>query len=221
MRNKLEIILVMLACLLFIGLALIGFSKSQAQSTYRNIMVLGDSNTAAVNESNRYVVQLQDALPNDSVINLGVSGDTTWDVEARIQNNLNVNWDINKENICLFLIGTNNLNDFNWVSVSDAYEGLEDSLTIADNAGCRNIVLTYPPTNDNEEKSERIRLYNNKILWKAETPGYETIDLSFEFQWVGTEGKLFPRTIYYKNDGVHIKEVGHTEIANTILDYLN
>lgn len=147
------------------------------------------------------------SYPQYTVVNRGVSGDTTFGVEERLKVSL---YDL-KPKVVVMLIGANNLDTM--------FENYEDILiALRDNLPQSEIVLVSLTSMSMEwGKNNQLAAYNNvKIKLLAEKYGYKYVDLYSALLDVET-GELRAE---YTVDGGHQTTAGYAVFTNTITPVL-
>lgn len=147
---------------------------------------------------------LQKYYPEYVTANRGIGGDTTFDVEGRLQESL---YDL-KPKVCVMLIGGNNLK-----TMFDNYENI--LLGLRENLPETKIILVSLTAMGKEwgaEKNEIAALNNVKIKILAEKYGFDFVDL-FTPLYDITIGEIYSE---YTNDGAHQTEKGYEVFTETI-----
>lgn len=175
----------------------------QENETYADYQVdvafLGDSLTDGYDLSHYY--------PQFLVVNRGIGGDTTFDLENRLQVSV---YDL-KPKVAVMLIGANNLD-----TMMDNYERILQGLQ--ENLPDTQIVL-LSLTNMGQEwgKGNQLAAYNNTRIKKlAETYGFPFVDLYTPLMDV-TTGQIRPE---YTTDGGHLTAQGYEVLTAAITPVL-
>jgi lysophospholipase L1-like esterase len=164
-----------------------------------DVAFLGDSLTDGYDVTRFY--------PRYLVCNRGIGGDTTFDLEARLQ--LSV-YDL-KPKVATVLIGANNFD-----TMFDNYENI--LIGLQENLPDTKIVL-LSLTNMGQEwgKSNQLAAYNNvKIQKLAEKYGFTYVDLYDPLMNLET-GEIYPE---YTTDGGHLTEQGYQVLTAQIAPVL-
>lgn len=164
-----------------------------------DVAFLGDSLTDGYDVARFY--------PRYLVCNRGIGGDTTFDLEARLQ--LSV-YDL-KPKVATVLIGANNFD-----TMFDNYENI--LVGLQENLPDTKIVL-LSLTNMGQEwgKSNQLAAYNNvKIQKLAEKYGFTYVDLYAPLMNLET-GEIYPE---YTTDGGHLTEQGYQVLTAQIAPVL-
>ena len=147
---------------------------------------------------------LEKYYPEYLVSNRGIGGDTTFDVEGRIQTSL---YDL-KPKVAVMLIGGNNLK-----TMFDNYEkiliGMKENLP---ETKIILVSLTAMGKQWGAEKNEIAALNNVKIKILAEKYGFDFVDL-FTPLYDITIGEIYDE---YTNDGAHQTDKGYEVFTATI-----
>lgn len=145
--------------------------------------------------------------PQFVVSNRGIGGDTTFDLEARLQVSV---YDL-KPKVAVMLIGANNFD-----TMLDNYEqilmGLQENLPDTE-------IVLLSLTNMSQEwgKNNQIAAYNNTRIKKlAEKYGFHFVDLYTPLMNVET-GEICPE---YTTDGGHLTAKGYEVLTQTITPVL-
>ena len=164
-----------------------------------DVAFLGDSLTDGYDVARYY--------PQFVVCNRGIGGDTTFDLEARLQVSA---YDLKPKTVVL-LIGVNNLS-----TMFDNYEkilaGLRENLP-------ETKVVLLSLTNMGQEwgKNNELAAYNNvKIKMLAEKYGFAFVDLYSPLMNLET-GEIYPE---YTTDGGHLTEKGYEVLTRQITPVL-
>lgn len=160
-----------------------------------DIAFLGDSLTDRYNVSNYYSLY--------KVVNRGISGDTTFDLEERLQVSV---YDL-KPKIAIMLIGANNLK-----TMFDNYErivtGLKNNLP-----NTKIILLSLTSMSGDWGKNNELACFNNvKIKLIAEKYNCTYIDLFTPLFDFDTNG-IFDK---YTTDGGHLTSQGYDVLTSVI-----
>lgn len=160
-----------------------------------DVAFLGDSLTDGYNVKQYY--------PQYLVSNRGVGGDTTFDLEKRIQISL---YDL-KPKVAVMLIGANNFK-----TMFDNYENILKGFK--ENVPNTKIILLSLTSMSGEwGKNNQIAAYNNvKIKMLASKYGFEYVDLYTPLFNLET-GEIFPE---YTTDGGHLTSQGYEVLTAAI-----
>ena len=176
----------------------------EENSTYADFEVdvafLGDSLTDGYNVKEYY--------PQYLVSNRGIGGDTTFDLEKRIQISL---YDL-KPKVAVMLIGANNFK-----TMFDNYENILNGFK--ENVPNTKIILLSLTSMSGEwGKNNQLAAYNNvKIKMLASKYGFEYVDLYSPLLNLET-GEIYAE---YTTDGGHLTSQGYevlTEIITPVID---
>jgi lysophospholipase L1-like esterase len=194
--------------------------KSKKLDKYLNIVCLGDSNTVgssgeSVNPGieNMYpsVLAKQFLYSGVSVINGGVAGDGSSDVQARLATDFNVKKVTNATNVCILMVGANDLRDGDtteqaWTKLGSLIDAILaqswDDLW----------VVTYPPCVDGPTAG-----LNALIISNASTKGYNVLDVYPYFDDPAHPGRGLDE-YYYTSDYVHLNAAGQAYLASLVVD---
>lgn len=164
-----------------------------------DVAFLGDSLTDGYDLAHYY--------PQFLVVNRGISGDTTFDLEGRLQTSV---YDL-KPKVAVMLIGANNFS-----TMMDNYErilqGLQENLP-----DTQIVLLSLTSMSQEWGKNNQIAAYNNTRIKKlAETYGFTFVDLYTPLMDVAT-GQIRPE---YTTDGGHLTAQGYEVLTATITPVL-
>ena len=160
-----------------------------------DIAFIGDSLTDGYDVEKYY----QDYL----VTNRGIGGDTTFNLEERLQVSL---YDL-KPKVVVMLIGANNFN-----TMFDNYEniliGLKNNLP-----NTKVVLLSLTSMSKEWGRNNQIAAYNNvKIKKLAEKYSFRFVDLYYPLLNIET-GEIYEE---YTTDGGHLTEAGYIVLTNEI-----
>ena len=160
-----------------------------------DIAFIGDSLTDGYDVEKYY--------PDYLVTNRGIGGDTTFNLEERLQVSV---YDL-KPKVVVMLIGANNFN-----TMFDNYEnilkGLKDNLP-----NTKVVLLSLTSMSKEWGKNNQIAAYNNvKIKKLAEKYSFRFIDLYYPLLNIET-GEIYEE---YTTDGGHLTETGYNVLTNEI-----
>ena len=160
-----------------------------------DVAFLGDSLTDGYD--------LQRHYPQYLVCNRGIGGDTTFDLEARLQVSV---YDL-KPKVAVVLIGANNLS-----TMFDNYEnilaGLKSNLPQT-----KVVLLSLTNMGQDWAKGNEQAAYNNARIKKlAEKYNFTFVDLYTPLMNI-TTGEICPE---YTTDGGHLTHMGYEVLTNTI-----
>lgn len=147
---------------------------------------------------------LEKYYPEYLVSNRGIGGDTTFDVEGRIEVSL---YDL-KPKVAVMLIGGNNLKTM-FENYENLLMGMKENLP---NTKIILISLTAMGMDWGAEKNEIAALNNVKIKVLAEKYGFAYVDL-FTPLYDITTGEIYAE---YTNDGAHQTDSGYEVFTVTI-----
>ena len=141
--------------------------------------------------------------PDFLVSNRGIGGDTTFDLEGRIQVSL---YDL-KPKVVVMLIGANNFD-----TMFDNYErilqGMKENLP-----NTKIVLLSLTSMSGEWGKNNQLAAYNNvKIKMLAQKYSYEYVDLYSALMNLET-GEIYPE---YTTDGGHLTAKGYEVLTATI-----
>ena len=164
-----------------------------------DVAFLGDSLTDG------YAVA--ECYPQFVVCNRGIGGDTTFDLEARLQVSV---YDL-KPKVAVMLIGANN-----FATMFDNYEnilkGLQKNLPET-----KVVLLSLTSMSQQWGKNNALAAYNNvKIKLLAEAYGFTFVDLYSPLMDVNT-GEIYPQ---YTTDGGHLTPQGYEVLTAQITPVL-
>ena len=164
-----------------------------------DVAFLGDSLTDGYD--------LKEFYPQYTVVNRGISGDTTFGVENRLETSL---YDL-KPKVVVMLIGVNNIH-----TMFDNYENI--LISLRDNLPESEIVLISLTSMSKEwGKNNQLAAYNNiKIKLLAEKYGYKYVDLYSALLDVET-GEIRAE---YTTDGGHLTPKGYQIYTQTLTPVL-
>lgn len=164
-----------------------------------DVAFLGDSLTDGYAVAEYY--------PQFVVCNRGIGGDTTFDLEARLQVSV---YDL-KPKVAVMLIGANN-----FATMFDNYEnilkGLQKNLPET-----KVVLLSLTSMSQQWGKNNALAAYNNvKIKLLAEAYGFTFVDLYSPLMDVNT-GEIYPQ---YTTDGGHLTPQGYEVLTAQITPVL-
>ncbi len=175
--------------------------ENQKYADYEvDVAFIGDSLT------DRY--DLENYYPQYITANRGINGDTTFDVEKRLQLSL---YDL-KPKVVVMLIGANNL-DTMFQNYEAILQGIQENLPQT-----KVVLLSLTAMNGEEwGRNNPLAAYNNvKIKLLAERYGYEFIDL-FSALYDVSAGEAYAD---YTLDGGHLSHLGYTKVTEQITPVL-
>ena len=160
-----------------------------------DVAFIGDSLTDGYDVKSYY--------PDYVVSNRGIGGDTTFDLEGRIQVSL---YDL-KPKVAVMLIGANNFK-----TMFDNYErilqGMKENLP-----NTKIILLSLTSMSGEWGKNNQLAAYNNvKIKMLAEKYSFEYVDLYSALMNIET-GEIYPE---YTTDGGHLTAKGYEVLTAKI-----
>lgn len=164
-----------------------------------DVAFLGDSLTDGYDLEKHY--------PQFVVSNRGIGGDTTFDLEARLQTSV---YDL-KPKVAVMLIGANNLQ-----TMFDNYEnilvGLKNNLP-----NTKIVLLSLTNMGQDWGKGNELAAYNNvKIQKLAQKYGFVFVDLYSPLMDLST-GEIYPE---YTTDGGHLTDKGYQVLTAQITPVL-
>ena len=175
-------------------------SENEKYGDYEvEVAFLGDSLTDGYD--------LEKFYPDILTVNRGIGGDTTFDLEARLQVSV---LDL-KPKVAVMLIGANNLS-----TMLDNYENI--LISLKDNLPETEIVL-LSLTNMGQDwgKGNQLAAYNNTRIKKlAEKYGFTFIDIYTPLMNAET-GEIVPE---YTTDGGHLTQKGYEVLTSQITPVL-
>ena len=171
----------------------------QENETYADYEVdvafLGDSLTDGYDVQSHYPAYL--------VSNRGISGDTTVDLENRLQVSL---YDL-KPKVAVMLIGANNMD-----KMFDNYENILIGLT-QNVPNTKIIILSLTSMSGEWGKKNQLAAYNNvKIKLLAQKYGFEYVDLYSALLNLSS-GEIYD---HYTTDGGHLTSLGYNVLTEQI-----
>lgn len=160
-----------------------------------DVAFLGDSLTDGYDLATYY--------PDLLVSNRGIGGDTTYDLEGRMEVSL---YDL-KPKVAVMLIGANNM-DAMFENYEALLRGFEENVPRT-----KIILLSLTSMGDEWGKKNQLAAYNNvKIKLLAEKYGYEYVDL-YSALFNLESGEIYPE---YTTDGGHLTPLGYEVLTNAI-----
>ena len=160
-----------------------------------DVAFLGDSLTDGYDLATYY--------PDLLVSNRGIGGDTTYDLEGRMEVSL---YDL-KPKVAVMLIGANNM-DAMFENYEALLRGFEENVPRT-----KIILLSLTSMGDEWGKKNQLAAYNNvKIKLLAEKYGYEYVDL-YSALFNLEIGEIYPE---YTTDGGHLTPLGYEVLTNAI-----
>ena len=160
-----------------------------------DVAFLGDSLTDGYDLAAYY--------PDLLVSNRGIGGDTTYDLESRMEVSL---YDL-KPKVAVMLIGANNM-DAMFENYEALLRGFEENVPRT-----KIILLSLTSMGDEWGKKNQLAAYNNvKIKLLAEKYGYEYVDL-YSALFNLESGEIYPE---YTTDGGHLTPLGYEVLTNAI-----
>ena len=160
-----------------------------------DVAFLGDSLTDGYDLAAYY--------PDLLVSNRGIGGDTTFDLEGRMQVSL---YDL-KPKVAVMLIGANNM-DAMFKNYEALLQGFRENVP-----DTKIILLSLTSMGDEWGKKNQLAAYNNvKIKLLAEKYGYEYVDL-YSALFNLESGEIYPE---YTTDGGHLTPLGYEILTAAI-----
>jgi lysophospholipase L1-like esterase len=160
-----------------------------------DVAFLGDSLTDGYDLATYY--------PDLLVSNRGIGGDTTYDLEGRMEVSL---YDL-KPKVAVMLIGANNM-DAMFENYEALLRGFEENVPRT-----KIILLSLTSMGDEWGKKNQLAAYNNvKIKLLAEKYGYAYVDL-YSALFNLESGEIYPE---YTTDGGHLTPLGYEVLTNAI-----
>lgn len=145
--------------------------------------------------------------PQFLVTNRGIGGDTTFDLEGRLQTAV---YDL-KPKVVVMLIGGNNL-DTMFENYENILKGLQTNLPES-----RVVLLSLTSMGQDWAKGNETAAYNNvRIKMLAEQYGYAYVDLYSPLMDLST-GQIYPQ---YTTDGGHLTQEGYEVLTRQITPVL-
>ena len=142
-------------------------------------------------------------FPNYTVVNRGIGGDTTFDLENRLQVSV---YDL-KPKVIVMLIGANNFSTM-FDNYEDILKGFKSKLP-----NTKVILLSLTSMSKEWGKNNKLAAYNNvKIKLLAQKYEYEFVDIYSPLLNLET-GEIYAE---YTTDGGHLTPLGYEVITNTI-----
>ena len=164
-----------------------------------DVAFIGDSLTDGYNVAAHY--------PQFLVTNRGIGGDTTFDLEGRLQTAV---YDL-KPKVVVMLIGCNNL-DTMFENYENILKGLQTNLPES-----RVVLLSLTSMGQDWAKGNKTAAYNNvRIKMLAEQYGYAYVDLYSPLMDLST-GQIYPQ---YTTDGGHLTQEGYEVLTRQITPVL-
>lgn len=167
------------------------------------IMLIGDSITEGFD--------VNKLLPELSIINKGVSGDSTVETYNRIEKE----WFILKPHKIFICIGTNDIargrdDEFIILNIKKIVEKLRINSPKSD------IIITslFPTRNNPERSNERINNLNLKLRSFSDSESMKYLDMNQHFK--DDQGKLKKE---YSLDGLHLNEAAYKQWAIKLLEF--
>ncbi len=175
-------------------------AENEAYADYQvDVAFLGDSLTDGYDLERYY--------PQFLVCNRGIGGDTTFDLEARLQVSV---YDL-KPKVAVVLIGANNLSTM-FQNYEAILTGLQENLPQT-----KVVLLSLTCMGQQWGKGNQQAAYNNvKIRLLAEQYGFAFVDLYSPLMDV-TTGEIFPA---YTTDGGHLTDQGYEVLTAQITPVL-
>ena len=160
-----------------------------------DIAFIGDSLTDGYDVEKYY--------PDYLVSNRGISADTTFDLEDRLQVSV---YDL-KPKVVVMLIGANNFNTM-FENYENILKGLKENLP-----STKVVLLSLTSMSKEWGKNNQIAAYNNvKIKKLSEKYSYRFVDLYYPLFNIET-GEIFEE---YTTDGGHLTELGYEVLTKEI-----
>ncbi len=175
-------------------------AENQKYADYEvDVAFIGDSLT------DRY--DLENFYPQYVTANRGISGDTTFDVEGRLQISL---YDL-KPKVVVMLIGANNFGTM-FENYESILQGLRDNLPET-----KVVLLSLTAMNQEWGRNNSIAAHNNvRIKLLAERYGFSYVDL-FTPLYDVSAGEAYAD---YTLDGGHLSHLGYTKVTEQITPVL-
>ena len=170
--------------------------ENEKYSDYEvDVAFIGDSLTDGYDVKKFY--------PDLLVSNRGIGGDTTFDLESRLQVSL---YDL-KPKVAVMLIGANNMSEMfeNYERILLGYKANLPNTSI--------VLLSLTSMSGDWGKNNQLAAYNNvRIKMLSEKYGFEYVDLYSALMNLET-GEIYPE---YTTDGGHLTDVGYTVLTERI-----
>ncbi|NOQ55587.1 MAG: hypothetical protein GQ477_02145 [Nanohaloarchaea archaeon] len=163
-----------------------------------------------------------------TIYNLGISGNTSENIAARLDIETKSRLSKNEENIILFAIGINDSafiksKDDNWIPIKSFEKNIQKIIDIPNKIVTKIICLNINPVQENKTnpipwetdiyyKNENIKQYNNSISKICSENNVECIDI-FELFSKSNPNQLL-------EDGLHPNTEGHKLIFETVKKFL-
>lgn len=165
-----------------------------------DVAFLGDSLTDGYDVAKYY--------PQFVVSNRGIGGDTTFDLQARLQVSV---YDL-KPKVAVMLIGANNFNTM-FENYEDILKGLKENLP-----DTKIVLLSLTCMSGDWGRNNTQAAYNNvKIKKLAEKHGFDFVDLYSPLMDI-TTGEIYPQ---YTTDGGHLTTQGYEVLTAQITPVLH
>ena len=165
-----------------------------------DVAFLGDSLTDGYDVAKYY--------PQFVVSNRGIGGDTTFDLQARLQVSV---YDL-KPKVAVMLIGANNFNTM-FENYEDILKGLKENLP-----DTKIVLLSLTCMSGDWGRNNTQAAYNNvKIKKLAEKHGFGFVDLYSPLMDI-TTGEIYPQ---YTTDGGHLTPQGYEVLTAQITPVLH
>ncbi len=214
----------------FIGLLLIA-TLSFSQSN-RNILVLGDSNGAM---EHGWVNQLKKMLPNNSIFNTSISGNTIGfnNLDRNALNTLN-NLDsylqaaqdsLETIDYVLIMLGTNDAKNIFKERQQEVFENMELLISRINNYNFNQaakpiiFVMSPPPYGSDKILSKKYVGGSKRVKHVARN--FKKIAKINNCTFIDVYKELKPVFNQHSKDGIHLNEVGQKLIATLVVNQLN
>lgn len=194
-----------------------------------NIIIFGDSITwGAVDSKGGWVARLKNESGDNTIYNLGISGDTSAGVLKRLSSEATARLDEDLETVIVVAIGINDsqfeLNTKeNKTSLEEFSENLRKIVTEARKFGGKVKLVGLTPVNEDKVKpmpwkethgytNEQIEKYDNAIKNVAQEADATYIEIYSKFM----EGNY--KSLLY--DGLHPNDKGHELICHLVKEFI-
>ena len=176
------------------------FSKIEKEIKNGDIIFLGDSITEGF--------ELKNHINHSELVNLGISGDTSYGV----LNRLNVLSE-NKNSIVFLMIGVNDLGINE--PINNIRSNIEDIISYLKSKGVFVVIQSVLITDGRKRDNYKIFLLNQELKKLSKQSGITYLDLN---PFMMKNGKLNPEFTY---DGLHLNASGYQAWAHVINVFLN
>ena len=179
------------------------YYKDKSANFAEENKTLGEVDVAFIGDSLTDGYDLAAYYPDLLVSNRGIGGDTTFDLEGRMQVSL---YDL-KPKVAVMLIGANNM-DAMFENYEALLQGFRENVP-----NTKIILLSLTSMGDEWGKKNQLAAYNNvKIKLLAEKYGYEYVDL-YSALFNLESGEIYPE---YTTDGGHLTPLGYEILTAAI-----